>query len=162
MKALTPMAPIILQDGYMGKHPLILQEAVKRLVQRADCPALWDEVMARIGYSLIPSRIRRRAALRLLIECLARTDVASLMIGYPTPDGIISPSNNLLFSSGGMKQRTGERAMQMLTSARLVHIHKWPLGGRVRYTKRLDEDLFRMLNFEGQTVKNARSAIDCG
>lgn len=159
MKELQLIAPIILPQGFMANHPLILQEAVKRLCDRRNCHTLWEEITARMGDVPIPSAITRRTTIRLLIECLARTNIASLMIGCPTPEGIISPSNKSLFSRSGMRDRTGERALTILKAARIVYVHKWPQGKRVKYTKRLDAHLFTLLGFEDETLRRSRG---CG
>jgi len=63
---------------------------------------------------------RREACILMLTVLLKYTDLASLRIGIPTPDGFLSLTIDFLAKQTGMALRRAERALADLKAAGLV------------------------------------------
>ncbi len=65
---------------------------------------------------------RREACVCLLNALLKRTDLASLRVGVPTPDGFMSYTVDYIANDTGMTLKRAERALQDLKAAGLITV----------------------------------------
>lgn len=106
-----------------GGIPLVLTECAERLKSYYTHPRqLIPSLDLANGSARQQRSERREACILLLMVLLKHTDLASLRVGIPTPDGFLSLTVDYLTRQTGMTRKRAERALADLKTAGLVTI----------------------------------------
>ena len=106
-----------------GGIPFVLSHLVALLQSYYDNPRQIIPTLDLANGSTRQQRSERREACILLLSALLKyTDLASLRVGIPTPDGFLSITEDYLTKQTGMAPRRAERALADLKAAGIVTI----------------------------------------
>ena len=106
-----------------GGIPFVLSQLITLLKSYYDNPRQLIPTLDLANGSNRQQRSERREACILMLSALLKyTDLASLRVGIPTPDGFLSITVDYLTKQTGMTLRRAERALDDLKAAGLVTI----------------------------------------
>ena len=123
LRTLPSTLVLTLDAGVQGGIPLVLTKLMALLKSYYDNPRqIIPSLDLANGSERQQRSERREACLLLLMALLKYTDLASLRVGIPTPDGFLSLTVDYIGKQTGMAPKRVERALADLKAARLVTI----------------------------------------
>lgn len=118
----TFSTPYPLRTG-AGGIPRVLSLCAERLTRYYTSPRLTLPSLDRANGSTRQQRSERREACYLFLATLLKfTELASLRVGIPTPDGFVNLTVDLIARHSGLGLRRAERVMRDLKAAGLLTV----------------------------------------